>query len=157
MSNPFNPGDRVRVVGLENETPSTETAAAILRGEVDGEVTDFTEKWTVANFGGQNYHVPTKNLQRVSPRRTFEEVAVALANDPLFRSYNCDLSKGDINRESAHFVHYKSERMFTLLRCGHFWTETQFVDLSADQLAAIAAACTEIAANYEAEHGKEEA
>lgn len=170
MSNPFNPGDRVRVVGLENETPSTEIAAAVLRGEVDGEVTNFNEKWTVANFGGQNFHVPTKNLQRVSPRRTFEEIINELRKklDALGASFLVtvgeffDEEDGESETYEFHFHHGCGEITITLNYDGSVSIEPRNHDgeayafLGHDQLAAISAACTEIAANYQAEHGKED-
>lgn len=155
MSNPFNPGDRVRVVGLENKTPSTETAAAILRGEVDGEVTDFTEKWTVVNFGGQNYHVPTKNLQRVSSRRTFEEIIIELAEKPCMSDWKVRFMDC-----GAHYADFECDYLNPLYiyTNGEVWwaRDERQSHLSAAQLAAIAAACTEIAANFAAKHGKDE-
>lgn len=154
MSEHLKVGDRVRVVGLEKETPSTETAAPILRGEVDGEVTDFTEKWTVANFGGQNYHVPTKNLQRVSPRRTFEEIG-----NELSASLGAEWGKVLFFDNRMELRSVNNTYLVIFDNGGVLFDVDAYMSseirLCLFQLNAISAACTEIAANDAAEHGKE--
>lgn len=153
MSEPLKIGDRVRVVGCEKMKPIDVFAARILHGEVEGEIQSLHGTWSIVNFEGHNYHMKNANLQRI-PRRTFEEICNGLAEQPCMSDWKVRFMDC-----GAHYADFECDYLNPLLIYTNgevWWTrDERQAHLSADQLAAIAAACQEIAANYEAEHGKE--
>lgn len=162
----FRVGDRVRVVTCDDWN---EGDGDILDGEggvytntgdlygKTGRVVRVRIPFAEVELDGENEALGFSGrcLRKENPR-TFEEIVAGLKRNPLFASYECDLPEGESNNESARFTHRKSGRIFTLLRGGHFWTETQFVDLTPEQMAAVTAACAEIEERraYEVEMAK---
>lgn len=156
MSEPLQIGDRVRVVGMETVKPANETAAQIMRGELEGKILHMQEAWSTVRFEGRNYMVPTKNLQSIATRRTFEEIGKEL-NTKLgvewgkVRFFDNRMEFRSVN--DTDLIIFDNGGMCFEVDAAM----NSEVRLCVFQLAAISAACSEIAANCAAEHGKEEA
>ena len=158
MSEPLKIGDRVRVVNGEICKPSSEKAARILSGEIVGVIAGCNKKWSFVEFDGQTYPVPSENLKLANPRRTFEEICKELAEKPEFKEeWEADFEWAErtvlMTNERGIMLHFYDD--------GDVRFETDFMKgyssdiFTSSQLAAIAAACQEIAANDQADHGKE--
>ena len=152
MSNTFKIGDRVRVVHGEICKPSSEKAARILSGEIVGVIAGCNKKWSFVEFDGQTYPVPSENLKLAKTRRTFEEICNELAENTAisaeFRPVEVWSNFGD---DPAIFVtDYCGEEGWEPIVIHRDGKAELNITLTPDQLAAIAAACTEIAANYAA-------
>lgn len=160
MSNALKVGDRVKIVPNAKDEiliPYQMPDALAERIEELTAVITEVHKCRIATvrFDTGSYYMDFSNLQRIpdNPRRTFEEICKELAEQPCIRNEfpqlvnfvdgHCDLDSGGAARVSI----WPNGDMNTY----------GVTYINADQLAAISAACTEIAANYAAEHGKEEA
>lgn len=91
--------------------------------------------------------------EEFSPKRTFEEIINELIEKPEIKATFPVLRK--YKNGEVDLANHKDDRTITIWPNG----DTNFLgltELTAAQLAAISDACTEIAANYEAEHGKED-
>lgn len=143
----FQVGDRVRVVGCENMKPLLDVfATRVLHGEVEGEIQSLHGTWSVVKFEGHNYHMKNEKLQRI-PSRTFEVICRELA-EKLARKVDIDAGLG-----AAFFYEENGDEYFSVIETGRFVFEQGYLD--AGRLAAVSAACSEIAAAYEASEGKE--
>lgn len=94
-----------------------------------------------------------------SPRRNFEEIVKELAENPCIKAdfHEVEIWTSDDDAPAVFATEANEEEGWEPIiihRSGKIELNT---DLTPAQLAAIFAACTEIAANYAAEHGKGEA
>lgn len=101
------------------------------------------------------YITPTTELKKKEPpvkrpRRTFEEIIKDLK--PFFWAYDKDADQGRRRDYEGTWMISPDGSL------GYFGDDDDSASgsIEADELAAISAACTEIAANYQDEHGKEE-
>lgn len=158
MSEQLKIGDRARVVfnkegriwggeGYLYENTSQILGAEGIVTTIHGDEITLTETRTTRLV------MAAECLTRVeTQRRTFEEIVKALAMKPIIynelflipESTSKDVAEFDSDGQEAIFIHRDGRSIIN-------------GSVSADLLAAISAACSEIAANYNAEHGKEEA
>ncbi len=162
MSEPLKVGDRVRVVKYGDRVFNA--AADLTKYKLDGQtgfiVTDNTLGSVVVRLPEHDACLCVCCLELVKPRRTFEKIISELAEKPEFKGkWEADFDFAErtvlLTNERGIMLHFYDD--------GEVRFETDIVkSYSSDiftpaQLAAISAACAEIAENWEAEHGKGEA
>lgn len=150
MSEMLKRGDRVRIVPDEDGQIYNGVGVAFpcqqdVNG-LEGEVKYVDIFWGSAHIqtdNGDALIVCKRCLARTTPqRRTYEEILMELAEKLKGTElHHCIDECGNVTFSAP------SDYM------GELDVEIEY---TADQLAAISAACSEIAANYKAEHGKEE-
>lgn len=127
------------------------------------EVLSVDERWgnaVVRIKEGIKREIDLKCLERINPpRRTFEEICKELAENAAIKGkWNPDYNYAPrtvlLTNEKGIMLHIYDDgevRFEPDIENGGYHSDI----FTAAQLAAIAAACSEIAANYQAEHGKE--
>lgn len=119
--------------------------------------------WDVSDLAF--YITPTTELRKKEtpverPRRTFEEIVKELAEKPEIKgSWNADFDYAErtvlLTNARGFMMHVYDDGDVRFEADIENGSHTDI--FTAAQLAAISAACKEIAANYQAAHGKEEA
>lgn len=106
-------------------------------------------------------YIETGEAVKPAPRRTFLEIINALIADLNKLTEENDYGLHKINTAGTAVLWYEpipgEITYYDITQEGEFGTDKDYTFTPAAHLSAIAAACTEIAANYAAEHGKEEA
>lgn len=163
MNNPFNPGDRVRYRAELVEQGFLHPRKLELTGKIlrlpQGQGKCYLVKWNDVADSETTVHeswlesVPTSG-------RTFEEIINDLIADLNKLTEENDYGLREINTAGTAVLWYEpipgEITYYDITQEGEFGTDKDYTFTPAAHLAAIAAACTEIAANYAAEHGKEE-
>lgn len=157
MSEPLKIGDRVRIVGTEYMQPSDAQHARILRGEEVGTIYGLIVSRVSVRFGDRSFCVPTGNIERVSSRRTFEEIINGLAEQPCISAdYHLCETWSSEEEPAVFLTDCNEEEGLEPIVIHHIGNVVLNTCLTTKQLEAITAASQEIAANYAAELGKEE-
>lgn len=160
MSEQLKIGDRVRIVGVEQQRPTDAQHARILRGEEVGTIQGLIISRASVRFGDRSFSVPTGNIERVPHRRPFEEIINELIENLNKLTEENDYGLHKINTAGTAVIWHEpipgEITYYDITDEGEFGTIKDYTFIPAAHLAAIAAACQEIAANYAAEHGKEE-
>lgn len=162
MSEPFNIGDRVRYKAELVEQGFLHPRKLELTGKIlrqpQGKEKCYLVKWN--DVAESEITIHRSWLESVPPSgRTFEEIVKELAENPaitregikLINVRTADSDSGGI----ADFTDIDGFGELTLYDDGGISLKYR-EDWTWQGLAAISAACSEIAANYKAEHGKEE-
>lgn len=161
MSNTFKIGDRVRYKVEMVEQGFLHPRKLGLTGKIlrlqQGQGKCYLVKWN--DVADSETTVHGSWLESVPPSgRTFEEICKELAENTAISAEFRPVEVWSNRDEPFTFItDYCGDEGWEPLVIHRDGRAEINVTLSAAQLAAIAAACTEIADNYEAEHGKEEA
>lgn len=156
MSNALKVGDRVKIVPNAKDEiliPYQMPDALAERIEELTAVITEVHKCRIATvrFDTGSYYMDFSNLQRIpdTPSRTFEEIVKELGANKIITDFYCidqDFPCGDNRDKSCEFFGLDADENsyvgFEMYDDGHVRLEDTF---SASQLAAIAAACQEIA------------
>lgn len=164
MSESFNIGDRVRYRAEMVERGYLHPLKLELTGKIlrlpQGKEKCYLVKWN--DVADSENIIHGSWLESVPPSgRTFEEIIKDLGNNKIITDFYCrdqNFPYGDNRDKSCEFFCMDEDEHsyvgFEIFDDGKVRMEEIFTTA---ELAAISAACSEISANYQAEHGKESA
>lgn len=167
MSDHLKVGDRVKIVP-DKDGQIYAGAGTVFSYQKDingleGEVKYVDNVWGSAHIQTDNgpvLDVCQQCLTRIErPRRTFEEIVTELIATLNELAGDTDYGLFKINEAGTAEIWWEplpgELTYYSITNEGEFGTDDDYTFTPAAHLVAIAAACQEIAANYEAEHGEE--